>query len=423
MAYMDCNGCIQADFIWLVFFAGAVVGCIGARAASWFRVQETPSRDHDGRGPLRSSFVSIADITSASLDISDIDKEPTTSFDINVTTKVLGALRNHLQNIDTNNENEGLGKLHISYEPGRKANESMQTNWSSVLRRRSESDGIYHGSFCGDNGRNSHCIGELGSNSIRTRRPGRASVTFEDGISPNDFCDNENCSTRRFRDSHNGFDIRPGGEAKIEVVSAESWFDDDADIIQAQEFDERVLSKIASLEESRMYLRRTRAVSLLSSRLMAAPDEKSCYEIVSRLLVPLFHVDRISYVLMKDAENMLVKQITVNKQEHMVMGLDKGFLGGGRWEDDGYSKPLKGTAVEECSKTLKPHYCPNIKYSPFETQRQIHTMGINSILATPILVDGNKFIGCISESCLNHMLFRYRYLSNTPHRTTTLFDQ
>lgn len=134
---------------------------------------------------------------------------------------------------------------------------------------------------------------------------------------------------------------------------------------------------------------------MLSSRLMAAPDEKSCYEIVSRLLVPLFHVDRISYVLMKDSEHMLVKQITVNKQEHMVMGLDKGFLGGGRWEDEGYIKPLKGTAVEECSKTLKPHYCPNIKDSPFETQRQISTMGVNTILATPILVNGNKFIGCI----------------------------
>lgn len=79
----------------------------------------------------------------------------------------------------------------------------------------------------------------------------------------------------------------------------------------------------------------------------------------------------------------------------MVMGLDKGFLGGGRWEDEGYVKPLKGTAVEECSKTLKSHYCPDIKNSPFETQRQISTMGLNSILATPILVDGNKFIGCI----------------------------
>jgi hypothetical protein len=82
------------------------------------------------------------------------------------------------------------------------------------------------------------------------------------------------------------------------------------------------------------------------------------------------------------------------------MGLDKGFLGGGRWEDEGYVKPLKGTAVEFCSKTLKSHYCPNIKYSPFETQRQISTMGVNTILATPILVNGNKFIGCISKSRL-----------------------
>ena len=400
---MDCNGFTRADFNWLVFLAGAVVGCISTLAASWFRVRETSSRDYGEREPLRSSFVSIADATSASLDVSDIDKESIAGFDINVTTKVLGALKDHLQSIETKNEIESLGKLHISYEPSRKASEAMQMDLSSVLRRWSESDGIPPRSLC-INEQKSRCRGEIGNNLIRTKRPGRASVTFEDGINPNDCCDNENCSAKKFRDSHNGFDIRPVGEAKIEVVSEESWFDDDADIIQAQEFDERVLSRIDSLEESRMYLRRTRAVSLLSSRLMAAPDEKSCYEIVSRLLVPLFHVDRISYVLMKDADNMLVKQITVNKKEHMVMGLDKGFLGGGRWEDDGYSKPLKGTAVEECSKTLKPHYCPNIKYSPFETQRQIHTMGINSILAAPILVNGNKFIGCISEYCycLNH---------------------
>jgi hypothetical protein len=100
---------------------------------------------------------------------------------------------------------------------------------------------------------------------------------------------------------------------------------------------------------------------------------------------------------MKDADNMVVKQITVNKREHMVMGLDRGFRGGGRWVDGEVVKPLKGTAVEFCSKSLKQYYCPSIKHSPFESQRQISTMGFNTILATPILVNGNRFVGCISE--------------------------
>jgi hypothetical protein len=402
-AAMVCESSNRAGVDWLVFLAGISLGCVITLVASRLGAVNPPrrrNREDDDFETLRSSL-STAEATSISLDNSDSDKESITGFDIDVTNKVLGALKDHLQKIDTERTIESLGKIHISCDD--------QMDLTSVLRRWSMTessvpagkvspqtlnkiDGISpkRNSCC--------CSGEVGRKK-RSRRSGRTSVTFEDGINPSDCCD-ENCSAKKFQESHNGFDIQPVGEAKVEVVSEESWFADDADIIQVREFDERVLSKISTLEESRMYLRRTRAVSMLSSRLMAAPDEKSCYEIVSRLLVPLFHVDRISYVLMKDADNMLVKQITVNKKEHMVMGLDKGFLGGGRWEDEGYIKPLKGTAVEYCSKTLKPHYCPNIKESPFITQRQISTMGLNTILATPILVNGNKFIGCISK-CLN----------------------
>lgn len=144
----------------------------------------------------------------------------------------------------------------------------------------------------------------------------------------------------------------------------------------------------ALLEDSSQLLRRTRVVSTLASRLMGAPDEKSFYDIVSWLLVPLFRADGCSYLFLKDTEHVIVKQVMVNKREHAVeLGMDNIF--------SGVVKPINGTAVGICAKTLQ-HYTPNIKDSPFKSQRAIHSMGLNSILVTPILGDGNKFVGCIN---------------------------
>ena len=182
------------------------------------------------------------------------------------------------------------------------------------------------------------------------------------------------------------YDENPGEGTKVQVVSEERWFADDEAVMQAEEFDVRILSKLSTLEESQQLLRRTRAVSMLASRLMAAPDEKSCYEVVSRLLVPLFRVDRCSYVLLKDAEHVIIKQVTVNKREHALkMGME------GRVE--GVVVPLNGTAAGVCAKTLKQHYTPRTKDSPFETHKLINSVGMNTVLATPILVNGNKFVG------------------------------
>jgi hypothetical protein len=332
-AAMICGCCCQAEIDWLDFLAGVVLGWIVLIGAFWMWAGGSfshLSRWNEETEPLRSSFASIAEATSVSLDVSDTDKESLAGFDINVTNKVLGALKDHLQNIDTEHEIESLGKLHISYEPNRRAT-SQQLDLSSVLRRWSmpnENESTFTTSTSTEllKKRNSCCCGsDLFNRSPASKHSSRPSVTFEDGINPN-CCDDDDCPLKKFRDAHVDFDGKQVGEAKIEVVSEVGWFAEEADMVQAQEFDEQVLSKISSLEESRMYLRRTRAVSLLSSRLMAAPDEKTCYEIVSRLLVPLFHVDRISYVLMKDADNMLVKQITVNKQEHMVSTTRKGFI-------------------------------------------------------------------------------------------------
>lgn len=355
-AGMVCNEDDDAGMKWLYFLTGVSVGCGITLAAVWLWAGRSSIR-RDYEQHLRSSFASESGNTSVSMDVSDTDKE--------------------------------------------------QTDLSSMLRRWSVSSELTSNSLPPTHTRNSCCCDEKLKAQKRSRRTRSISGSFEevDGVNINNCYDEHLDSLKKEYphsrwNLHEGFDKEPLGEVKIEVVSEEGWFADDADVMQAREFDKTVLSKIESVEESRMYLRRTRAVSMLSSRLMAAPDEKSCYEIVSRLLVPLFHVDRCSYVLMKDADNMVVKQITVNKREHMVMGLDRGFRGGGKWVDGEVVKPLKGTAVEVCSKTLKQHYCPRIADSQFATQRQIGTMGLNTILATPILVNGNKFVGCISEcSC------------------------
>ena len=79
----------------------------------------------------------------------------------------------------------------------------------------------------------------------------------------------------------------------VTILPKEGYLPDDSEIVQqAQDFDVQVISKVNTLHDSKLLLRRTRAVNALASQLMAAPDEESCYQVASRLMVPLFGVDR-----------------------------------------------------------------------------------------------------------------------------------
>ena len=58
-------------------------------------------------------------------------------------------------------------------------------------------------------------------------------------------------------------------------------------------------------------------------------------------------------------------------------------------------KPLTGTAAGACVRTLKDHHTPRTADLPFDTHRVFHRNGLNTVLITPILVNGNKITGRI----------------------------
>ncbi|KAL3779874.1 hypothetical protein ACHAW5_002062 [Stephanodiscus triporus] len=186
---------------------------------------------------------------------------------------------------------------------------------------------------------------------------------------------------------------------KVVVLSKEGS-EEDVTVMESRIFETMILSKLASLEESKLLLHRMRAVSALASRLMAAPDEDSCFEVASHLLVPLFRIDRCSYVFLKDAEHIIVKGVAVKKKQYAEeMGLDGGVYGG-------VVKPLKGTMVGKCFETRQQLYCPRTKDSDFEVQRMLHTVGINTVLATPILVNNHQLAGGIVISMKEEDAFK-----------------
>mmetsp|Transcript_29057 Transcript_29057/g.60439 ORF Transcript_29057/g.60439 Transcript_29057/m.60439 type:complete len:978 (-) Transcript_29057:154-3087(-) len=186
--------------------------------------------------------------------------------------------------------------------------------------------------------------------------------------------------------SDSGSSLDRSVETRIQVASEDGWFAGDRSVRRAKAFEENVLPKITTLEESHMLLRRTQAVLTLASRLMAAPDEQACFEEASKLLVPLFKVDLASYGVLVDSEHFVLKNATVNNRQHarkFVQALGNRAI------------PLEESAAGYCAKTLKPIYTPRTKESPYPTQQLLYRVGLNTMFVAPILVNGNKFAGVI----------------------------
>jgi hypothetical protein len=188
--------------------------------------------------------------------------------------------------------------------------------------------------------------------------------------------------------SHDDVSAKDG--TNITVLSEQDTVEKDTSVMMVRKFDELVVSKITELKECKLLLHRTRAVSSLISRLMVAPDEDSCYEITTRLLVPLFHVHGCSYAMLMDPDHVMIRSLVVRDRRDIESVENAGII------FDGVVMPLKGMMLGVVVETLEQQYCPSLKESNFEQHKVLYrNAGVNSILTTPILGAQNNFVGAI----------------------------
>jgi hypothetical protein len=118
--------------------------------------------------------------------------------------------------------------------------------------------------------------------------------------SRNGFIEEEDTSSlSSSRSKKKSYAENPNSGTNCQVISAQDWETDDTVLRQAKDFEEQILSKLRNSQDMVMALRRTRAVNALAHTLTMAKDEKECFEVVSRLLVPLFKIDACGFLLAK----------------------------------------------------------------------------------------------------------------------------
>lgn len=159
----------------------------------------------------------------------------------------------------------------------------------------------------------------------------------------------------------------------------------------AQVFREQVLSNLNDLQEAKLQLERTRAVTTVSNRLTLCEDEKSCYEQVAKLLVELFQVNRSSFALMVDDQHFTVVSCAVTHSQFTnELTVDM--------ESPGKSlrMPIQGTGIEKASKELCVVYVNDTRKSQFKDHIKCAKMGLLSAVNIPILVEGSKFAGTLN---------------------------
>jgi class 3 adenylate cyclase len=192
----------------------------------------------------------------------------------------------------------------------------------------------------------------------------------------------------------------PFGKRPTVFTEEDSYISETERQFKGEEGFETVTELARDFPSSLHLLRRTRAISALAHRLMAAPDEAACIEEVTRLMVIIFGLNRVSFAMSTGSDHFLLKRVEVKRNEKDVSGaasaasmssttLDLDYL------DSDYKRPYEGTAAGIVTKTLKEHYTPRTKDSHFATHKVFYKQGLNSVLATPILVNGNQCMGVI----------------------------
>lgn len=160
------------------------------------------------------------------------------------------------------------------------------------------------------------------------------------------------------------------------------------------EFGESILKGINNLPDSLRLLRRTRAISALASRLIEARDEAECFQEVSRLLSIMFDLDRISFGMVTGSDHFLLKRVMVITKEHNNGESSQSSIELEVMDSD-FERPLDGTACGVACRTLREHYAPRTKDSPFDTHKALYNAGFLSTLTVPILVNGKKCAGAM----------------------------
>lgn len=92
---------------------------------------------------------------------------------------------------------------------------------------------------------------------------------------------------------------------------------------------------------------------------------------------------------------MTVKNSETITYKHLTASSDKWLknLGMERDVNGEIDQPFSETAAAVCSKTLEQMYCPRTGESPYPAHKMPHRVGMNTVLITPIIVQGKKFIG------------------------------
>ena len=117
--------------------------------------------------------------------------------------------------------------------------------------------------------------------------------------SSNDNLEDEDEVTSLSSASKTNYAENPDAGTNCQVISHSDWEADNDVIRQAKEFEEQILSKLKSTKDMEIALRRTRAVNALAHTLALAEGERGCFEVVSKLIVPLFKIDGCAFVLLK----------------------------------------------------------------------------------------------------------------------------
>eukprot|EP00804_Cyclotella_cryptica_P018924 CCRYP_006449-RA/>CCRYP_006449-RA protein AED:0.14 eAED:0.14 QI:470/1/1/1/0.5/0.33/3/1542/875 len=212
----------------------------------------------------------------------------------------------------------------------------------------------------------------------------------------------------------------PFGRRPKAYTEEDSYISETERQFKGEEGFETAVTELArDFPSSLQLLRRTRAISALAHRLMAAPDEAACIEEVTRLMVLIFGLNRVSFAMVTGTDHFLLKRIEVKRcaREEKEMEEEDGDGGGGEegaarnsfdsmssshaqslvleYLDSDFKRPFEGTAAGIVVKTLKEHYTPRTEFSDFPTHKVFYKQGLNSVLASPILVNGNQCMGVI----------------------------